>query len=184
VRYPIATVAAYRALCDAGIGTVQYGDLGENVLIHGPDEIANMNGNGLYVRARLQIGTTVLELTEANNPCYRFNTQPWASRGRALWGPTAPDGNEAKWFHSVECPLNHQINPGIRGWLARVIKEGEINMGDTVALIHQQETTVPIDESKKDEEGNKNGTVKHERNDGTNDGAIGSAPKRQKMGVK
>eukprot|EP00977_Amphora_coffeiformis_P017890 scaffold6007_cov183-Amphora_coffeaeformis.AAC.14 len=182
----IATVAAYQAMREAGITGIEYGDLGENILIQGPDKVANEHGNGLYVTAKLQIGTTLLEMTEANNPCYRFNTQSWAAQARALWGKTAPEGNEAKWFQSPECPLNHQVNPGVRGWLAKVVCEGEIEQGDTVTLlVNKSETLLRNDDesssNQDNQEEHKNKTLKKERSDGAV-GDSASPSKRQKTG--
>ena len=156
--------------------------MGENILIQGPDKIANEHGNGLFVGARLKIGTTLLELTEANNPCYRFNAQSWAPKARALWGETAPEGNQAKWFQSPECPLNHVENPGVRGWLAKVVCEGEMEQGDLVTLLNKNKED---EESSKDEkEEKKKKTFKKERSDAAEDNsALDESPtKRQKTG--
>ena len=134
----IATVAAYNSfresLCkhDKSVEILD-GDFGENILVDGPPAIAS--SDGLSVGTRLRLGTALVELTEANNPCYRFNTQLWAPQAKALWGKTAPDGETSKWFKSPECPLNNHIFPGIRGWLAKVIEEGETSAGDKVQLV-------------------------------------------------
>lgn len=113
---------------------VQDGDFGENILIDCPLAVESKEA-GLYVGAKLKIGKVVLQITEANNPCYRFNAQSWAPRAEKIWGDTAPDGEAKKWFKSPMCPLNHEVNPGVRGWLAKVVKEGEIGNGDEVAIL-------------------------------------------------
>lgn len=132
----LATAAAYdklqKELGDSG--KVQHGDLGENILIEGPVATSSKKA-GLYVGAKLSIGTSTVQITEANNPCYRFNAQTWAAAAKRLWGDTAPDGNAAQWFKSPKCPLNHQVNPGVRGWLAKVVQEGTAHTGDAVRIV-------------------------------------------------
>ena len=127
----VGTIAAYETLRTA-LGPhgrlVSDGDLGENILLRGPPALAS--DDGLHVGLRLRVGSALIELTEANNPCYRFNTQPWAKHAQVLWGATAPE--PAKWFKSPECPLDNVASPGIRGWLAKVIEEGEVSNGAAV----------------------------------------------------
>lgn len=134
----IATTAAYAKLQHSFTGSngqVVYGDLGENILLKGPSATENKE-SGLYVGARISIGdSAVVIITEANNPCYRFNTQTWADAGQSLWGKTSPNGEVKQWFKSPECPLNNKINPGVRGWLARVVTEGTIQPGETAKLL-------------------------------------------------
>lgn len=150
----IATVAAYdllqTALDKSGQCKIKKGDLGENILIDAPTALGGKNNGGLCVGAKVRIGSALVELTEANNPCYRFNTQSWASQAQKLWGNTAPDGNAAKWFKSPDCPLNHEVNPGVRGWLAKVLEEGEILKGDQAQLV-----VVEKEEETKEETGRK-----------------------------
>ena len=138
----IATVAAYNVLQNAvdktGKIKVERGDLGENILIDGPAATESTNkgfDDGLFVGAKIKIGTALLEVTEANNPCYRFNTNTWAPRGESLWGKTAPEGNSKNWFKSPHCPLNNKVNPGIRGWLCKVLEVGETTNGDTAQMV-------------------------------------------------
>lgn len=109
----------YRALPFA---IVQKGDLGENLLVNGPscDE-----GVDIQVGTRLQIGdSVVIEISEANSPCYRLGYLPWADEVCRRYGD--------KWFKSNELPLSNSVHPGGRGWLARVLIEGEVKPGDTV----------------------------------------------------
>ncbi|CAB9508528.1 expressed unknown protein [Seminavis robusta] len=146
----ISTVSAYdtlqKALDHTGKIKVERGDLGENILIDGPPATATTVGSkdasGLFVGAKIRVGSALLEVTEANNPCYRFNTQSWAPHAKEIWGNSAPDGNCAKWFKSPQCPLNHQVNPGVRGWLARVVEEGETRTGDQAQLVLGEEEEV------------------------------------------
>ena len=60
---------------------------------------------------------------------------------RAVAQPEPPGGlrikrkytkRHQKWFKSAECPLDNTAAPGIRGWLARVIDEGEACVGEAV----------------------------------------------------
>jgi MOSC domain-containing protein YiiM len=111
--------------------------------LEGPPAVLDKD-DGLYIGARLQIGTAIIEITEANNPCYRFNTQPWASAGQKLWGPTAPEGNPKQWFKSPSCPLQHILHPGVRGWLARVVTEGDVKVGDPVTRQPQSTKTTEV----------------------------------------
>ena len=134
----IATVGAYQALRDA-MGEhgrqVEDGDLGENILVDGPSAFASKRG-GLHVGAKLRVGTAVLQLTEANNPCYRLNSEAWAKHAKAIWGASAPEGNVEKWFKAPECPLCNMTFPGGRGWLAKVLQTGEGAVNDQVVLVH------------------------------------------------
>ena len=143
----ISTVSAYKLLQEQldptmTIAKVEYGDLGENILLDGPlplqDSNKDITSNGIYVGAQLKIGSCVLEITECNKPCYRFNTQSWAMHGKSLWGKTAPEGITQNWFKSPECPLNNIVNPGIRGWLAKVIVEGDISKDDVAVKIETE----------------------------------------------
>ena len=115
---------------------IEDGDLGENILLRGPSATASERaGDGrLAVGSWLRIGSSVLEVTEANNPCYRFNTQPWAAAAKERWGSGSPDGPE-KWFRNLKCPLNNEHFPGVRGWLCRVVEEGEVAVGDAAGLL-------------------------------------------------
>jgi len=153
----IATVAAYEMLQksldakETGSKScrIQKGDLGENILIYGPAATSDRKG-GLFVGAKLKLGSALLEITEANNPCYRFNTQSWAAQAKQAWGKTAPEANVEKWFKSPDCPLNHEIHPGVRGWLAKVLKEGETKLEDQVELVVEEEAGPNEDEKKND----------------------------------
>ena len=136
----VTSMAAYDELRSA-IGAehaplIEDGDLGENILLRGPSATASERaGDGrLAVGSWLRIGSSVLEVTEANNPCYRFNTQPWAAAARERWGSGSPDGPE-KWFRNPKCPLNNEHFPGVRGWLCRVVEEGEVAVGDAAGLL-------------------------------------------------
>ena len=127
----VGTVAAYETLRATLPGvTINDGDLGENILLDGPSALA---GADLAVGTHLQIGGCVLALTEANNPCYRFNRQPWVAAAKAAFAADAPE--PSKWFKAPSCPLNHEINPGVRGWLAKVVREGEVRKGDEVKKV-------------------------------------------------
>jgi MOSC domain-containing protein YiiM len=174
----VATVAAYEVLQKAldPTGTVQiaHGDLGENVLIAGPSATAS-ESDGLFVGAKIQIGTAVIELMEANNPCYRFNTQKWATSAQQKWGQTAPDGQVKKWFKSPQCPLNHEINPGIRGWLARVLTEGEASLGVEAKLLNA---------GHKEDDETKEPPTEAEQNNSSEDAAAARPFKRQRASNK
>ena len=135
----VATVAAYDALREA-LGPeqgrlVKDGDLGENITLDGPSATSSKKktGDGLFVGQKLKIGAATIQITEANNPCYRCNTLPWAAAGKALWGATAPEGNAEKWFKSPKCLLFNETFPGIRGYLAKVLVEGKVAVGDPAA---------------------------------------------------
>jgi len=131
----VTTCAAYEAFRQAlgDGGPVNDGDFGENVLVSGPPAVAGADGtDGLQVGDRLHLGSAVIELTEANAPCYRFNREPWSARAKAVWGGSAPDGNAEKWFKAPSCPLCPETYPGGRGWLAKVLVEGDAREGDAV----------------------------------------------------
>ena len=84
-------------------------------------------GVDLRVGLRLAIGDhAVIELTEANKPCYRLNCLAWAAAAQKAYG----DGS--KWYNAEACPLSREGSPGGRGWLAKVITEGEVRPGDVV----------------------------------------------------
>ena len=84
----VGTVAAYETLRATLPGvTINDGDLGENILLDGPSALAGVD---LAVGTHLQIGGCVLALTEANNPCYRFNRQSWVAAAKAAFAADAP----------------------------------------------------------------------------------------------
>ena len=167
----ISTVSAYKFLQEKLDPTqttskVEYGDLGENILLDGPlplqDTDKDINSNGIYVGARLKIGTCIVEITEANKPCYRFNTQNWAMHGKNLWGDTAPENITQNWFKSPDCPLNNIVNPGIRGWLAKVIVEGDITKNDVAIKVEMDKEKEPTKKAMDDGE-NEEETVEDEK---------------------
>jgi hypothetical protein len=96
-------------------------------------------------------------LTEANNPYYWFNMQPWVVHASDLLGTTSPDGNIEKWFISMQCPLNHEVNPRVGGWLAKVLQESEIKLKDNAEMVVEDDQA--SDEEKKSDEGNGNAPV-------------------------
>ena len=156
----IATVSAYTKLETAlGRRIITYGDLGENILLDDTGLLVPAAAAApvrLAVGTRVRLGSTVvLEITEVNNPCYRFTTQTWAAAAQAKWGATSPDGCLSDhWFQSPECPLNHEVNPGIRGWLAKVITEGEVATGDTAMLVSSSEGHDDDDKGTEEKAGN------------------------------
>ena len=138
----VATIAAYEALrssmpADAAL-QISDGDLGENILLDGPTAGANAEG-GLRVGQRLEIGGCTLELTEANKPCYRFNSESWAAAAKAAFSSDAPEEKGEKWFKSPRCPLSVEHRPGVRGWLAKVVREGVVCVGDAAREVSAKE---------------------------------------------
>ena len=89
------------------------------MLIAGP---AYAEGRDLCVGTQLRVGTAVLELTEANNPCYRLGFLPWAKHAKARFGE--------KWWEHPDLPLRKEHHPGGRGWLCKVVVEGTVRPGD------------------------------------------------------
>lgn len=61
----------------------------------------------------------------------RLNKNPWASAAQARFGEGVEKGPE-KWYEHPECPLNRETFKGGRGWLAKVLKEGQVQPGDLV----------------------------------------------------
>ena len=122
--------ALRQALPSAAAERVMDGDLGENLLLAGP---AYEEGRDLHVGTRLRIGATAtLELTEANNPCYRLGFLPWAEQALATFGE--------KWWEHPDLPLSKEAHPGGRGWLCKVLVEGVVRPGDAVARLEKEDS--------------------------------------------
>lgn len=124
----ISTAAAYdalrAALPDSRIGD---GDLGENIVVVGVPSYAAGDESGWKEGARLRLGErVVIELTEANMPCYRMQYVAWHASALAKW-----PREDGKWWRHPSCPLSKE---GGRGWLGRVLVAGEVTTGDEVAL--------------------------------------------------
>ena len=127
----ISTTVAYDALRVALPGSdVGDGDLGENVIVHGVTSHEAGDQSGWAEGAILRLGeTVVIELTEANMPCYRMQYVPWHAAALARW-----PRDDGKWWRHPECPLSKE---GGRGWLGKVLAAGEVTNGDVVALEHE-----------------------------------------------
>ena len=113
----VVAASSYDALRAAlPLGTVvRAGDLGENILLSGPSLESGDGPVDLRVGRRLKIGGAdgaVIELTEANKPCYRLNRNPWGPVAKATFGVDGVD--PARWFDSPSCPLS-QHHLGGRG---------------------------------------------------------------------
>lgn len=106
------------------------GDLGENILIAGP---SLHEGVDLRVGQRLRLGTSVIEITEANGPCYRLNRLSWAPAAQVEFSADMESPAESrKWYGTEGCPLSKVSHLGGRGWLCKVVHEGVVAVGDTV----------------------------------------------------
>ncbi len=82
------------------------GSMGENLTLEGLLE------NDVWIGDRLQIGSSLLEVSEPRQPCYKFN----AKMGYA---------------HAVK----HMVQSGYTGFYLRVIETGMLQAGDTIVLI-------------------------------------------------
>jgi MOSC domain-containing protein YiiM len=82
------------------------GSMGENLTIEGLLE------NQVWVGDRIQIGSTLLEVTEPRSPCYKFAAKMGFS-------------------HAVKM----MVQSGSTGFYLRVIQEGVLEAGDAIALI-------------------------------------------------
>jgi len=103
---------------------IAFGDLGENFLVEGPSH----DGLDLVVGTRLRIGANVeLELTEANKPCFRLKYLRWGSIAEKKFGE--------QWWKNTDLPLAGKQCTGGRGWLAKVIVEGDVFPGDAVNVV-------------------------------------------------
>ena len=100
--------------------SIEDGSIGENILLSGP---AFEAGKDLKVGTRLRLGEkATLQVTEANNPCYRLGYTSWAKHAQAKFGE--------KWWEHHALPLSLQHHPGGRGWLCKVVVEGTVKPGD------------------------------------------------------
>lgn len=114
---------------------IKPGDLAENLYITG------LSREDLQVGMQLRIGPpadnhgntqsgkdtkrfAVIEITAANKPCYRCGYISWASEVRKKFG--------AEWWTDTNLPL---ANKGGRGFLAKVVVEGEIQPTDQIEII-------------------------------------------------
>mmetsp|Transcript_66328 Transcript_66328/g.186819 ORF Transcript_66328/g.186819 Transcript_66328/m.186819 type:complete len:113 (+) Transcript_66328:631-969(+) len=94
------------------------------MLLEGPGH----TGADLRVGMVLQVGDeVVLELTEANKPCYRLGHVQWAAEAERAFGK--------KWWASDRLPLTANQPTGGRGWLARVVAEGTVAPGAAVRVL-------------------------------------------------
>jgi MOSC domain-containing protein YiiM len=120
-------------LCNTGTNICD-GDLGENFILVGPDWEAS--GMGLHVGTVLKLGEkVVIELTEANEPCYRMQHLPWAAAAKRVYGKSNTDPRfEEKWWDGPSCVLSKE---GGRGWLARVLVEGEVAEGNVCTVVSE-----------------------------------------------
>ena len=118
----LMTAASYDALRLAlPTSNVRNGDLGENVILGGP------TSDDLQVGRRLRLGPTcVVEITQANTPCFRLNNVSWAAAAKKKWGD-----ERVRWFKNDVCPLSRY---GGRGWLCKVLTEGDVRKNDVVTF--------------------------------------------------
>lgn len=94
--------------------TLPPGSMGENLTLSGLLE------SDVWIGDRLRIGSTLLEVSEPRQPCYKFN---------AKMGYT----------HAVK----HMLQSGYTGFYLRVIETGNLQAGDAIALIPgPRETTL------------------------------------------
>ena len=126
----LSTVDAYDAIRLQLPGVkVLDGDLGENIILDGPQFQA---GNGLDVGTVLRIGQSLeIQLTEVNKPCYRMQYVPWSAAAALRW-TNVKEITKSSWRKDPSCPLSQ---PGGRGWLAKVLVEGEIKPGDQCIVV-------------------------------------------------
>ena len=124
----ISTKAAYDALRyalpDSKIGD---GDLGENLIVDGVETYAAGDESGWKEGAQVRLGKEVLvELTEANMPCYRMQYVAWHAAALSKW-----PREDGKWWRHEACPLSKE---GGRGWLGKVLVPGDVMTGDEVHI--------------------------------------------------
>jgi MOSC domain-containing protein YiiM len=81
------------------------GSMGENLTLQGLLE------SDVWIGDRLHVGSTVLEVTEPRQPCFKFNAKMGFS-------------------HAVKM----MVQSGYSGFYLRVVETGKIAAGDTVAL--------------------------------------------------
>lgn len=100
----------------AGQGiSLQPGELGENILLDGLDLM------GLEIGTRLEIGPTLIELTEVREPCSQL------------------DGVHPGLHRAVEIPTENGVQPAA-GMLGVVLQGGTVKPGDKVQVIYHQES--------------------------------------------
>jgi hypothetical protein len=125
--------------------TIPAGSIGENLLVSGPAFRAGMD---LAVGTRLRVGdTATIEITEANNPCYRLRCVLCGAGdgvaevlkvrlmtdgrlGYTTWAKQAEAKYGEKWWEHRDLPLSLEHHPGGRGWLCKVVVEGTVKPGD------------------------------------------------------
>ncbi|MGV3743544.1 MAG: MOSC domain-containing protein [Burkholderiaceae bacterium] len=82
------------------------GSLGENLTIEGLSE------SEAWIGDRLAIGTALLEVSEPRTPCFKFNVKMRMSHASKL-----------------------MLQSGYSGFYLRVLQEGSMQAGDTIALL-------------------------------------------------
>jgi len=117
------------------------GDLGENILIQGPPSRAALgetapSEEGFRVGMQLRFSSGAeIELCHINNPCYRLANVPWNAAAKEAFDWTSASTDKKGWWLHPKLPLNVDANPGGRGWLAKVVKEGDVRVGDEVVVV-------------------------------------------------
>jgi hypothetical protein len=134
----VSTVSAYDQLRRELQGdrvTIKDGDLGENLILDGPQWQAG--AGGLSVGTVLRIGEKVeIEITEANEPCYRCHYLPFAAWAKQTYNAIDPSDSDFrdKWWNGPSCVLSKE---GGRGWFAKVLVEGDVHEGDSCTVIEK-----------------------------------------------
>lgn len=100
----IMTTAILDQLSAEGWGPVLPGDLGENITVSGDTSFETGNV--------ISVGSVVLEITEFIVPCNKLMFLPYVGRER-------------------KCEFIKTLQ-GRRGWYARVLKEGTVELNDPV----------------------------------------------------
>ena len=108
---------------------IEYGDLGENILV---DEI--LHGD-FQVGTRCRIGKEViLEITEHMVPCGNLCRLGFIANERLELGLGFLNPLERK--EKCQCFIETlELTDGYRGWYARVLREGAVEMGDTLEIL-------------------------------------------------
>lgn len=93
----------------------EYGMFGENLTVKGLDETQ------IHIGDIYKLGTALVQVTQPREPCYKFGVK----------------------FESQQA-LPQFVNYGYSGVYVKVLKEGEVNVNDTISLVEKAKNSLSI----------------------------------------
>jgi MOSC domain-containing protein YiiM len=114
-HYPAENYAVLRQALPHLEGAFVPGSIGENLSTHGIDE------DSVHIGDIFSVGSALLQVSQPRRPCWKVNHKYGNGHIGALL-----------------------MSEGISGWYYRVLKEGEIALGDSIELRERLPHSVPV----------------------------------------